>query len=230
MAKRGEVMSEETRRKIGDAQRGGRNHMYGRTGVNNPTTGMIRSEETRIKISIAKKGVPNANKGKKHSEETRQKFSESHMGNRPSEATRQKMSVSRKGKKHSEEWNINIKISQMKPEVRKKHRDDSTGDKNPMWKGGVTKLSRRIRVLPQSSEWVLGVFTRDVFTCKGCNKTGGDLECHHIVPFSQIMIEENITSVDQAIGCSRLWEVSNGMTLCKKCHKQLHGGKYGCRS
>ncbi len=33
-----------------------------------------------------------------------------------------------------------------------------------------------------------------------------------------ILKENNITSLDQALNCQELWDISNGITLCKKCH------------
>lgn len=74
--------SEETRRKIGDAQRGEKNHMYGKT--------YRHSEETKMKISSSHMGY-------KHTEEAKRKMSESRMGMTISKETRQKMSESHKG-------------------------------------------------------------------------------------------------------------------------------------
>lgn len=53
--------------------------------------GKKRSEETKKKISETMKGKPK-------SEETRRKLSESHKGNRPLEETKRKMSETHKGK------------------------------------------------------------------------------------------------------------------------------------
>jgi Straboviridae intron-associated endonuclease 1 len=78
---RGRKHSEETRRKLSDAQKGNKK-MLGRT----------HSEETRRKIS-------NAVKGKKRSEATRHKISEAGKRRPPiSEETRRKLSEIRKGR------------------------------------------------------------------------------------------------------------------------------------
>lgn len=58
----------------------------------------IFTEESRRKLSEAKKGKTAPNKGQKHSEETRRKMSESHKGQIHSEETRKKISESKKGK------------------------------------------------------------------------------------------------------------------------------------
>ena len=56
------------------------------------TVGIHHSEETRKKISAAKKGLPSPLKGFHHSEETRKKMSEVHKGIHHSEETRKKLS------------------------------------------------------------------------------------------------------------------------------------------
>ena len=61
-------------------------------------TGKHRSEETRKKLSEAKKGENNPNFGKTRSEESRRKISESLKGRTFSEETRQKLSEAHKGK------------------------------------------------------------------------------------------------------------------------------------
>ena len=56
------------------------------------TVGIHHSEETRKKISAAKKGLPSPLKGFHHSEETRKKMSEVHKGIHHSDETRKKIS------------------------------------------------------------------------------------------------------------------------------------------
>ena len=79
----GKHPSEETRKKLSEAQKGENNPMYGKH----------HSEETRNKMSEAKKGM-------QHSEETRKKMSEAKKGMQHSEETRKKMSEAKKGEKH----------------------------------------------------------------------------------------------------------------------------------
>lgn len=78
-----------------------------------PAAGMIRSDETRAKISQALKGrrpteeskekMRQAQIGRTHSKETKQRMSESHKGTTHSEDTKQQMSKARKGILRSEE-------------------------------------------------------------------------------------------------------------------------------
>jgi 5-methylcytosine-specific restriction endonuclease McrA len=72
-------------------------------------------------------------------------------------------------------------------------------------------------------EWRDAVFHRDNFTCQKCGGgAGGNLNAHHLKPFQQIIDEYKITTVEQAIACAELWDIWNGITLCKTCHDKIH--------
>ncbi len=90
----GKHLSEETKKKISEANKG----------VNSPNYGKHLSEETKKKIGEARKGkyagVNHPNYGKHHSEEAKKKIGEVHRGKEISEETKKKMSEARKGKKH----------------------------------------------------------------------------------------------------------------------------------
>lgn len=58
------------------------------------------------------------------------------------------------------------------------------------------------------------VFKRDNWTCQKCEQYGGYLHCHHI----DSVVSNPIESAD----------ADNCITLCKKCHKEVHSEK-GCR-
>ena len=88
--------SEETRKKISEAQKGENNHMYGK----HP------SEETILKMSEAKKGENNHRYGKHHSEEARKKMSEARKGKYKGEKHYLY------GKHHSEETILKISEAQ----------------------------------------------------------------------------------------------------------------------
>lgn len=83
----GYTLSEETRKKMSEIQKGKNNGFYGKH----------HSEETKRKIGEAQKGKTPWNKGKHHSYETRKKISEAQKGIILSEETRKKMSDARKG-------------------------------------------------------------------------------------------------------------------------------------
>jgi hypothetical protein len=98
----GRKCSEETKRKIGKANKG-----------NNWNLGRRHTEESKKKMSVALKGYKVSeetkeklsfiNRGKKLSEETKRKIGESVKGRRHSEESRKKMSRTKKGKMRSQE-------------------------------------------------------------------------------------------------------------------------------
>lgn len=68
--------------------------------------------------------------------------------------------------------------------------------------------NQEIRGTKEYKEWRISVFSRDEYTCQECNQIGGSLEAHHIKPFAKY---EELR-----------FELSNGLTLCVTCHKELH--------
>lgn len=90
------------------------------------------------------------------------------------------------------------------------------------WKEGITPLHLAIRTCVQYRTWRISVFQRDFYTCQHCNQIGHKLNAHHTTRFSKIMEEHNITTLEEALQCEVLWNILNGITLCKKCHKKEH--------
>lgn len=82
-----------------------------------------------------------------------------------------------------------------------------TGEDHHNWKGGITPENSKIRASAEYKEWRMTVFKRDDFTCQNCKIKGSQLEAHHIVKFSE----------DPTLR----FEISNGLTLCRKCHKEV---------
>lgn len=90
-----------------------------------------------------------------------------------------------------------------------------------LWKGGITPLKHQIRVLSEYNQWRKTIFERDNWTCQICGVRGGKLHIdHYPKSFAQILQENNIQSLDDAMNCQELWDVNNGRTLCIECHKQ----------
>jgi len=163
-------------------------------------------------------------KGFKHSEETRQKMSE----------TRKRLGIvppSAKGKKMSDSQKKNISLANKKaysdPILRKSLSDRQRGDKGHAWKGGLTDIKLSIRNSYQYRQWRSDIYTRDNFTCVLCNERGGKLNADHIKPFSIILHINNVKSLEEALNCSELWNINNGRTLCESCHLKTDtwGGK-----
>ena len=106
------------------------------------------------------------------------------------------------------------------------YKQEQSGEKNHNWRGGITLLNDAVRTCIRYKEWRTIIFQRDSYTCQHCeDKRGGNLIAHHINRFSKIMEENHITTLEEAIQCEALWDVSNGITLCKKCHKKEHKKK-----
>lgn len=99
------------------------------------------------------------------------------------------------------------------------------GSNHPGWKNGITKLASAIRMTFEYKEWRRKVFERDGYKCIICggHHIIGDrrnLHSHHIIPFYKLLIDNKITTLEEARNCKALWEISNGQTLCIPCHKQ----------
>lgn len=67
------------------------------------------------------------------------------------------------------------------------------------------------RKTPQYAEWRTAVFERDGYRCAICGEVGGRLNAHHIKPFAKYP--------DLRL------DIDNGITLCEKCHKEVHRRK-----
>lgn len=92
------------------------------------------------------------------------------------------------------------------------------GKNNIKWKGGITKLQEKIRKLPEYKSWRTAIFKRDDWTCKNCGKKGIYLEAHHILEFNSLIKKEKISTTIAARKSLKLWDIKNGISLCKKCH------------
>lgn len=104
--------------------------------------------------------------------------------------------------------------------LRGKPRPNLRGENHPNWKGGVTKLMDKIKVHYKYRQWRSDIFTRDNFTCQECRQRGGNLEAHHLKRISDILQENFIKTIDNAINCEEIWNINNGQTLCRDCHKK----------
>lgn len=96
------------------------------------------------------------------------------------------------------------------------------GPKANNWKGGLRPIYHLVRGCFKYNEWRISVFTRDGFACQECGNTKARFNAHHIYQFKQILDDYNIKTIEQALACDALWDIDNGITLCKECHKELH--------
>lgn len=120
------------------------------------------------------------------------------------------------------------------PESREKISESLRGMIGPQsrnWKGGINTLNWGIRNMCKSKqiEWRDNIYKRDNYTCQICRDSSFKgrgksvrLEGHHIKSFSDIIKNNNITSTLEGYDCDELWDINNGITLCKECHKLVH--------
>lgn len=168
-------------------------------------------------------------KGWKHTKEAIEKISEAGMGRKMTKDNLRKLIKSNKERVWTEELREKMRQSRLnkkQPEhVKEKIRKNAKyGKDNHAYKGGITKLSARVRDLPEYGKWRDAVFKRDDYTCQICGaRSGGGkavfLHPHHIISFSAIMEKYEIKSIKQAISCKALWDIDNGKTLCRECHE-----------
>mgnify|MGYP006349497135 CR=1 FL=1 len=140
---------------------------------------------------------------------------------------REKISKSKKGKSsnmlgknHSKETidkikksNIGQKRNSITIEKIKEARKKQVGEKCPGWKGGITPYITRLRNSEEYQFWRNSIFNRDQYKCMLCNE-GGTLNAHHIIGVS--------------VDISLIFDINNGITLCKKCHFDFHS-KHGMK-
>jgi hypothetical protein len=94
------------------------------------------------------------------------------------------------------------------------------GERNPNWKGGISKLTHIIRTHPHYQRWRISIFERDNYTCQKCGKHGGDLNAdHYPKTFAQLIKEYSIQSLEDALSCDALWDTATNRTLCVPCHR-----------
>lgn len=158
--------------------------------------GKKRSEETKKKISESQKGEKGYWFGHKHSDEMKLRISNKLKG-RPS-------------------WNRGLKFP------------ERSGEKHWNWKGGIWKDKLRDKVSGHYMYRQLkcDVLQRDNYRCQDCG-ISGNLDLHHIKPFSIIVSENNVITLDDAVACDELWNMNNCISLCRDCHKKTdsYGGK-----
>jgi len=123
-------------------------------------------------------------------------------------------------------WNIGRKEKMRKAMVGK-----WAGEKNPKYIDGRTPLVMLIRGLEEYTNWRKEVFKRDNYICQKC-KSKGNLEAHHCIKSFSVIFSEFLKEYDQfspiedketlirlATKYKSFWDLSNGKTLCKDCHR-----------
>lgn len=84
----------------------------------------------------------------------------------------------------------------------------------PAWKDGKSLERERARLAQELKVWRSAVYARDKYTCQHCG-VKGDIHAHHIKYWADYP--------------DLRFEVSNGITLCAKCHGVIHGRDFSNR-
>jgi len=172
------------------------------------------TEDHKRKIGEAQIGEKNHRFGKspwnkgKHpfSKETKEKIGKFHIGN-----------SYRKGGHHTKETKELLRKYRLGTKLAKKTRIKMSKTaklniflgKCHLWKGGITEVNLAIRKGIDFKLWREAVFKRDNYTCQRCSSNkSGTLNPHHIKNFSKYV--------------KLRFVISNGITLCKKCHNEFH--------
>ena len=85
----------------------------------------------------------------------------------------------------------------------------TTGENNPSWNPNKTDEERLIgRHTQYDKQFVKKVLKRDHYTCQCCGKHSGSLIVHHLDGYNWCK--------------DKRYDETNGITLCKNCHKNFH--------
>lgn len=98
------------------------------------------------------------------------------------------------------------------------------GDNHHRFKGTGGRITRPVRWRKKYSLWIKSILERDCNKCTVCSSQEL-LEVHHIQPLAKL-VTEYITKNGKLDGNDNFfYDESNGITLCKQCHKNIHKTK-----
>lgn len=95
-------------------------------------------------------------------------------------------------------------------------------ENHPNWRGGITEISKKIRRTREYNQWVKSIYERDNFTCQFTGMKDVRLAAHHKKPLKTIIEEHNIKTLDDALNCPEIWDISNGITMSAAYHMKFH--------
>lgn len=183
--------------------------------------GHIVTEVTRQKLREAHKHQVPPNKGRKWSDDFKQKVREGMKraiaegrarnpsfwtGKEMSTATKQKMSLAHKDKPNSGQFKKG-----QKPWNTGKPCPQLSGPNNPNWKGGITTAVRKRVGRPKWMKLAKTIYKRDNWCCRVCGVHCREtIQCHHIKPVREGGTDEPV----------------NLVTLCRAHHLKIERSKF----
>ena len=102
-------------------------------------------------------------------------------------------------------------------------------ERSYLWKGEKKPYGTRFRTALSNTimyrKWRNEIKERDNNTCVNCLEEKENMHVHHVYPLNQIIKDEK-WSMDNFMNLykspdSKLWDVSNGVTICEDCHGSL---------
>lgn len=174
--------------------------------ISESLTGKKLTKEHKAKLSAW-------HKGKSLSEQHKLNIGRAGKGRLVSDDTRRRQSLSLQGRKPAPQTIAAIRLAligkKLTPEQRiRKSQSCKKGEAHHNWMGGKSSKNAKDRASVEARLWRESVFQRDGYICQHCLVHGGDLHAHHVKPFA--LYPELRTAI------------SNGLTLCVKCHRHEH--------
>lgn len=114
------------------------------------------------------------------------------------------------------------------------------GENNPNYKGGITPLRNKIRHSIAYKQWKDLVCLKCGLKCVDCGEVYDEssLEVHHssrsfanlMQAFLNLHYKYSLPKDEEILlmlaDCySPFWDINNGVSLCKECHKKRHLGE-----
>lgn len=182
MALNNKYHTDKTKRILSETRMGKDNPFYGKhhteeakEKIREWNLGKTLNEKTRLKMSQAKKGKPTWNKGKKCPQLSG--INNSFYGERHTLETKRKISIAHLGIPSWNKGKTNIYSEETLEKMRLAKIGKYLGEKNPSWRGGISKEPYAFEFNKQLKELIRN---RDGYKCQLC----GMPECENIVKLS----------------------------------------------
>jgi hypothetical protein len=100
--------------------------------------------------------------------------------------------------------------------------ENHTQENHHNWQGGITLLNNAIRSSSKMNKWRSDVFKRDNYTDVITGLKSHNLNAHHLISFQDLISKYEITTLQEALDCEELWDISNGITLDRDNHMKIY--------
>jgi hypothetical protein len=88
------------------------------------------------------------------------------------------------------------------------------------------RFRTRLEQMPMYERWRENVIIKCGNKCQ-LDKTHADrhAEVHHIDSLYSIYLKNNLNSDEEILKCKKLWDIDNGIVLCKECHDTMESSQ-----